>query len=419
MAKIKQISSREILNGKGIPTLETTVLLNDGTIGVASVPGGTSIGSYEALELRDKDPLRFRGMGVLKAVQNVSTVIGPKLTGMDASKQQEIDKAMIELDGTQNKSHLGANAILSVSIAVAKAAAQNAVMPLFLYLHQLIPKTSLHIPTPLFNIVNGGKHASDTFDFQEFLLVPASSKPYADSLQGSVSIVNSLRDILRTNGLSTLVGDEGGFAPKMATNHDAFTLLQQAIEETNQRLGFDMFLGIDAASTNFYSNGQYRIKDKQQSLSSKALNDYYLELTKQFHILYLEDMCAEDDWDGWSDAVQKLAYDALIVGDDLIATNPYRLQMAIDKKAITGVIIKPNQIGTVLESLAVVEMARAGGLKVIVSHRSGETNDDFIADLAVAVGADYCKFGAPVRGERVAKYNRLSQIDEQLRALKQ
>ena len=419
MAKIKQISSREILNGKGIPTLETTVLLNDGTIGVASVPGGTSIGSYEALELRDKDPLRFRGMGVLKAVQNVSTVIGPKLTGMDASKQQEIDKAMIELDGTQNKSHLGANAILSVSIAVAKAAAQNAVMPLFLYLHQLIPKTSLHIPTPLFNIVNGGKHASDTFDFQEFLLVPASSKPYADSLQGSVSIVNSLRDILRTNGLSTLVGDEGGFAPKMATNHDAFTLLQQAIEETNQRLGFDMFLGIDAASTNFYSNGQYRIKDKQQSLSSKALNDYYLELTKQFHILYLEDMCAEDDWDGWTDAVQKLAYDALIVGDDLIATNPYRLQMAIDKKAITGVIIKPNQIGTVLESLAVVEMARAGGLKVIVSHRSGETNDDFIADLAVAVGADYCKFGAPVRGERVAKYNRLSQIDEQLRALKQ
>lgn len=419
MAKIKQISAREIINGKGIPTIETSVLLSDGSIGIASAPGGTSIGSYEAAELRDKDLMRYRGMGVMKAVQNVETVISPKLSGMDANKQQEIDKTMIEMDGTQNKSHLGANTILSVSMSVAKAAAQSEVTPLFLYLNQLIPKTPLHMPTPLFNVINGGKHAPDTFDFQEFLLVPASSKPYAESLLGGVGVVDSLRDVLRNNGYSTLVGDEGGFAPKMSTNHDAFSLLVQAIEGTTQRLGFDMFLGIDAASTTFYANGQYRIKDKQQGISSKSLNDYYQELAKQFHLLYLEDICAEDDWDGWNDAVTKLSRESLIVGDDLIATNPYRLQMAIDKKAITAVIIKPNQIGTVLESLAVVQMARAAGLKVIVSHRSGETNDDFIADFAVAVGAEYCKFGAPVRGERVAKYNRLSQIDLQLKALKQ
>lgn len=275
------------------------------------------------------------------------------------------------------------------------------------------------MPTPLFNVINGGRHAPDTFDFQEFIVIPASSKPWPDALQAGVAIVDSLRDVLKTNGLSTLVGDEGGFAPRVSTNHDAYALLSQAIETTNQRLGFDVFLGTDVASSNFYRNGQYHIKDKAQSLSAKALNDYYVELAKQYHILYLEDPCSEDDWDGWTDAVTKLAHETLIVGDDLVATNPYRLQMAINKKAITAFIIKPNQIGTVSESIAVVEMARAAGLKIIVSHRSGETNDDFIADLAVGVGADYCKFGAPVRGERVAKYNRLSQIDLYLKALKQ
>lgn len=419
MAKIKQLVAREILNAKGIPTVETTVILQDGVVGIASCPMGTSVGSYEAFELRDKDPLRYRGMGVLKAIQNIHTLIAPKLVGMDAEKQSEIDKAMIDMDGTQNKSHLGANAMLSVSMAVARAAAVSSTTPLFLHLRQFTSAQNLHIPTPLFNIINGGRHAPDTFDFQEFIVIPASSKSWPDALHAGVAIIDSLRDLLKTNGLSTLVGDEGGFAPRVSTNHDAYTLLSQAIETTNQRLGFDVFLGTDAASSTFYRNGQYHIKDKAQGLSAKTLNDYYTELAKQYHILYLEDLCSEDDWDGWTDAISKLSQETLIVGDDLIATNPYRLQMAIDKKAITAVVIKPNQIGTVIESIAVVEMARAAGLKIIVSHRSGETNDDFIADFAVGVGADYCKFGAPVRGERVAKYNRLSQIDLHLKALKQ
>lgn len=418
MAKIKQIIAREILNAKGIPTIETTIVLSDGSVGIASCPMGTSIGSYEAMELRDKDPLRFRGMGVLKAIQNIHTVIAPKLVGMDADKQPEIDKTIIELDGTQNKSRLGANATLSVSMAVAKAAATSSVMPLFLYIRQFTTGSTLHIPTPLFNVINGGKHAPDTLDFQEFLIIPASSKPFAESLESGVTIVDTLRDLLKTNGFSTLVGDEGGFAPKVSTNHDAYAILAQAIENTNLRLGFDVFLGTDAASSTFYRNGQYHIKDRSQSLSSKSLNDYYVELAKQYHIIYFEDLCSEDDWDGWNDAISKLSQETLIVGDDLIATNPYRLQIAIDKKAVSGVIIKPNQIGTVIEALAVAEVAHAANLKVIVSHRSGETNDDFIADFAVAAGADYCKFGAPVRGERVAKYNRLSQINLQLMALK-
>src|SRR5260221_8468949 len=419
MAKIKQIYAREIINSKAIPTIETTVELSDGSLGVASCPGGTSIGSYEAVELRDRDPNRFKGLGVLKAIQNVVTVISPKLIGLDPTHQQEIDRIMIELDGTQNKSRLGANAILSVSMAVAKAAAESSVLPLFLYLRNFISEknTPLRIPTPIFNIINGVKHG-ESLDFQEFILVPASSKLFVESLENATNAYHNLKDILHTNGLTTLVGDEGGFGPKVSTNYDALSLLSQAVEASNLRLGFDMFLGIDAASDTFYSNQQYKILDKGNSLSSKNLNDYYAELVKQFHILYLEDILSEDDWDGWTDAMQKLSKDALIVGDDLIATNPYRLQIAIDKKAVTAVIIKPNQIGTVIEAMAVVEVARAAGLKVVVSHRSGETNDDFIADFAVAVGADYCKLGAPARGGRVAKVDRLLQIEERLKSLK-
>lgn len=421
MAKIKQINAREILNAKGNPTVEATVLLSDGAVGIASCPAGTSVGSYEALELRDKDNMRFHGLGVLKAINNIETVIAPKLVGMEATHQPDIDRLMIELDGTQNKSRLGANALLSVSMSVAKAAAESSVLPLFLYLRQFLGDKTvpLKVPTPIFNVINGGKHAPDTFNFQEFILVPASSKTYTDALQLGTTIYYALKEVLHLNGMSTLVGDEGGFAPKLPTNIDALALLTQAIDTTNQRLGFDVFLGLDAASGTFYSNQQYHIKDKQAGLSNKALNDFYADLVKQFHLLYLEDILSEDDWDGWVDAMGKLSQNAMVVGDDLIATNPYRLQMAIDKKAISAVIIKPNQIGTVIESLAVVEVARSAGIKIIASHRSGETNDDFIADFAVAVGADYCKFGAPARGERVAKYNRLLQIEQHLKTLKQ
>ncbi len=420
MAKIKQIVAREILNSKGIPTLETTVILQNGMTAIASVPTGISVGTYEAVELRDKDPQHFHGMGVLKAVNTINSVIGPKLTGMEITKQQEIDKAMIEMDGTQNKARLGGNTILSVSTAVVKAGALSSVMPLFLYLRQLLSdkNTSLNLPTPLFTMIEGGKHAGDSIDFQELLIVPASSKTYSENLQIGTGIYATLRDILRVNGFSTLTGDIGGFSPHVNSNLDALSLLLQGVESTNYRLGFDVFIGIDASANTFYSNQQYRIRDKQTTLSSKNLIQYYSELIKPYHILYLEDILAEDDWDGWQQAVAALGPSAMIVGDDLTTTNPYRLQMALEKKAITSVVIKPNQIATVIEALAVVGVARAAGLKIIVSHRGQETTDTFIADFAVGVSADYCKFGAPVQGERVIKYNRLLQIEQQLQAFK-
>lgn len=420
MAKIKQIVAREILNSKGAPTIETTVVLQNGMTASASVPSGISVGTYEAVELRDKDLQHFRGMGVLKAVNTVNTLLGPKLVGMEVTKQQEIDRAMIEMDGTQNKARLGGNTILSISTAVAKAGALSSVMPLFLYLRQLLAdkNASLATPTPLFNMVQGGKHAGDSIDFQELMIMPASTKSYSENLQIGTGIYAALQDLLRVNGFSTLVGDIGGFSTKVATNYDSLSLLLQAIETTNYRLGFDIFIGIDAAANSFYSNQQYRIRDKQMSLSSKTLIDYYGELTKQFHVLYWEDVLAEDDWSGWQQAVTALGPSTMVIGDDLTTTNPYRLQTAIEKKAITGIAIKPNQIGTVIEALAVVGVARAAGLKIIVSQRGQETGDTFIADFAVGVGADYCKFGAPARGERVAKYNRLLQIEQQLQALK-
>jgi enolase len=419
MAKIKQISAREILNAKGNPTVETTVILSDGATGIASCPTGTSVGKYEAVDLKDNDQSRYDGLGVLNAIMNVNKLIAPNLIGMDASRQQEIDKKMIDLDGTQNKARLGANATLSVSMAIAKASAKSSVLPLFLYLREFIKKENLplRIPTPLFNLINGGKHAEDNFDFQEFLVIPATSKPYEEALKMVAGIYNSLRKNITTNNLSTLIGDEGGFSPKLASNQDALLLLKRSVESANLRLGFDVFFGLDAASNNFYSQGQYHIKDKGNSLSSKDLIAFYKLLNEQYHFLYLEDGLAEDDWDNWSQLCTEISTQTLIVGDDLTATNPYRLQTALQKKAITGIIIKPNQIGTVIEALAVVEMAREAGLKITVSHRSGETNDDFIADFAVAASADYVKFGAPARGERVAKYNRLLQIQNQLKVL--
>jgi enolase len=395
------------------------VILSDGATGIASSPTGTSVGKYEAVDLKDNDQARFQGLGVLNALMNVNKLIAPNLIGMDASRQQEIDKKMIDLDGTSNKGRLGANATLSVSMAVAKASAKSSVLPLFLYLREFIKKESLplKIPSPLFNLINGGKHAEDNFDFQEFLVIPATSKSYEESLKMVSDIYYSLRKNIETNNLSTLIGDEGGFSPKLASNQEALLLLKRAVESTNLRLGFDVFFGMDTAADNFYSQNQYHIKDKSSSLSAKDLIAFYKMLNEQYHFLYLEDGLSEDDWDNWTELCSQLGSQMLIVGDDLTATNPYRLQTALQKKAITGIIIKPNQIGTVIEALAVVEMARAAGLKITVSHRSGETNDDFIADFAVAASADYVKFGAPARGERVAKYNRLSQIQNQLKSL--
>lgn len=420
MAKIKQISSREILNAKGHPAIETTVILTDGSSGVASTPSGTSVGKYEAVEIRDRDEKKFQGLGVQNAIMNIEEIIAPNLLGMDASRQQDIDKKMIDLDGTHNKGRLGANATLSVSMAVAKAAARSSVLPLFLYLREYIKRENipLKIPTPAFNLINGGKHASGgTINFQEFLLIPATSKTYSEALSIGTNVYFSLAKLLQTNNMSTLIADEGGFSPAVETNLDALTLLKQAIEAVNLRIGFDVFLGLDAAANNIFSEQRYHIKDKSIAMDAKDLISFYETINKDYHLLYLEDGLSEDDWEGWTQLCAALSQQTLIVGDDLTVTNPYRLQSALDKKAITAIVIKPNQIGTVIEALAVVEMARQAGLKIIVSHRSGETNDDFIADFAVAASADYVKFGAPVRGERVAKYNRLLQIERQIKSL--
>lgn len=419
MALVKSITANEILDSRGNPTVETTVILDDGSRGIASCPSGASTGTHEAKELRDLDEKRFRGLGVIKAVDNVQNIIGPKLLNTDAANQQEIDRTMIALDATPSKENLGANAVLSVSMAAAKAAANSFKMPLFIYLSQYVKKNNkdFKIPTPLFNLINGGKHANSNLDLQEFMVIPASFKPYRESIQIGTNVYNALKEILKSNNLSTLIGDEGGFSPKLSSNIEAFSLLSSAVSNNQYRLGFDVFFGLDAAASSFYANKSYRIRDKQNNLSAENLISFYQDIQKQFGLLYLEDGLYEDDWEDWAKLCQKMSRNTIITGDDLTVTNPYRLQTALDKKTITGIIIKPNQIGTVIEALAVIEIAKEAGLKIVVSHRSGETNDDFIADFAVAAGADYVKFGAPARGERVAKYNRLMYIEEEIRKM--
>lgn len=415
MAKIKAIYSSEILDSRGNPTVSTDIYLDNGIKTTASCPSGASVGKYEALELRDHDEKRYRGMGVVRAVDNVNTQIAPKLIGLDPVKQQEIDNLMIQLDGTPNKGNLGTNTILSVSMAVAKSAAITLGQELFQYLSAysgITPK----IPIPIFNIINGGKHAGSNLDLQEFMVIPASSTPYAVSLQMGATIYSSLREVLISQSMPILVGDEGGFGPNLSKNIQAFGLIKQAIDTTAYKVGLNVFLGTDAAANSFYTDKAYRLKDRPDRLSADDMIGYYQEVYNQFRILYLEDPLSEDDWDGWRKLNAAMSSGTLIVGDDLTVTNPIRLQTALQKKAITGIIIKPNQIGTVIEAIGVASIARAAGLKIVVSHRSAETDDTFIADFAAGVSADYAKFGAPARGERVVKYNRLSEIDRILQA---
>lgn len=409
MAKIKEITAREILNAKGGATIEATVVLNDGKIGVASCPTGEIIGNYEALEI--KNPTI--------AINNINKAIAPILIGKDAEHQQEIDKMMIDFDGTQNKSRLGANAMLSVSMAVAKASAESSVLPLFLYLRQFVKRGNalLKIPIPIFNLIKGVPKENGLGDFYEFLIVPASSKPYVESIQIGESVYKSLKRFLQTKNFDVIGDYNEGFSPNLTTNKEAFSYIQKAVEDAHVRLGFDVFFGLDSRASLFFKDGKYRIKDSTTPLTSKELISYYEELNNNIHLLYLEDPLNQDDWDGWSALFEKLSDTTIIAGGDLTATNPYRLQMALDKKAINGIVIKPNQVGTVIESLAIAEAAKETGLKVIVSHRGNETNDDFIADFAVAIVADYIKIGSLTRGENIAKYNRLLQIDNQLRIL--
>jgi len=414
--KIKHVWAHEIINSKATPTVEVLLILENGISTTAGCPSGTSKGTYEATEIRDDDPSRMAGLGVLKAVNNVNSIIAPRLIGMEITKQHDIDKLMIELDGTENKSKLGANAILPVSIAVAKAAAKSLNMQTFAYLKHYTSgaKEPIKIPTPMFNIINGGIHAENTLDFQEFLIIPSTSTRFKDGLNIAVTTYHTLKKMLAEKHESILIGDEGGFSPKVATNREALVLLSDAIAAANLRLNSDVFLGIDAASNDFHKDGGYLIKDKEGSVTAKDLIPVYQGLNAEFNLLYLEDPLGEDDWDGWQSINAVTSHSTIIVGDDLTTTNYKRLETAIHKKAIGGIIIKPNQIGTVIESLAVVEAAKHAGLKVIASHRSGETNDDFIADFAVAINADYAKMGAPARGERVAKYNRLLEIETML-----
>ncbi|CAN5179328.1 phosphopyruvate hydratase [soil metagenome] len=416
MAKIRQILAREVLDSRGVPTIETRIILDDGNTSAASSPSGTSKSSYEAFELRDGDTSRYEGMGVRNAVQTVMQVIAPQLIGLEATDQRLIDRTLMQLDGTKTKSKLGGNTIYSVSKAVARVAAKSAYQPLFLYLRNYISKENLplKIPTPAMSLINGGLHAGNNVDFQEFLVIPATYQSFSNALEMGVAVYHNIRKQLEKNHLVTTVGDEGGFAPVFEKNEDVLELISQAVSAASWRLGYDIFIGLDASAKNFYKDKFYKIKDKQSAMKSDELITFYDELIKKYHILYLEDPLAEDDWDGWSMILPKLSQQSMIVGDDLTATNPLRVQMALNKNAINGVVIKPNQIGTVMEALAVVEIARHAGLKIIVSHRSGETNDDFIADFSVAVAADYVKFGGPARGERVAKYNRLLQIESQI-----
>lgn len=417
--KIHSLIAREILDSRGDPTIETMVVLESGYRGIASVPAGTSLGKYESVELRDRDEKRYGGMGVLKAVANVHGPIAAKLKGMNALDQGAVDKTLLSIDGTPDKHVLGSNSILSVSLAVAAAVANAYRMPLFQYINQLFrPFVNVplsRIPTPTFNIINGGKHGSGNLDFQEFHVVPASNKPFSQALEMGVAIYKAVKDILKYRNAVYSVGYEGGFAPNLFTNIDALEILSEAIKSSPYTFGVDIFFGLDLAASTFrQERGGYKIKDKPGALSSSDFIRYLVELHKQYRLLILEDALDEDDWENWVALSKEIGNDVLVVGDDLLATNPERLKRAIKEGACSAILAKPNQIGSLSEFLGVIAIAKQAGIKTIVSHRSGETNDSFIADLAVGVQSDYVKFGAPARGERVAKYNRLLEIESLL-----
>lgn len=417
--KIHTIISREILDSRGDPTVETTVILQSGYRATASVPSGTSLGKYEAVELRDHDENRYGGMGVLRAVGHVNTTIAGALAGMDATKQADIDARLIALDGTPDKHALGSNSILSVSLATAKAAASASRLPLYRYVNALyqsyIPTQITRIPTPTFNIINGGKHGAGNLDFQEFHVVPATNKKFSLALRMGAEIYASVKHILKYRNAVYSVGYEGGFAPNLYTNMEAIEIIDEAIKNTPYRSGVDVFLGLDLAANSFKNErGGYQIKDKPGTLNAGDFIKYLKEVHKKYRMLILEDALGEDEWEHWGQLTRELGSEILIVGDDLLATNPDRLHRAVKEKACSGILCKPNQIGSLSEFLQVVTIAKKHDIKTIVSHRSGETNDDCIADIAVATQSDYVKFGAPARGERVAKYNRLLEIEKEL-----
>ena len=397
-------------------------MLDNSQVAVASVPAGTSAGTHEALELRDTNDPRFMGLGVLQAVRNVNGILGPAIIGMDPTDQEGIDKKLIDLDGTENKSKYGANAILSVSEVVTKCGAVSTGTSLYGWIFSLASRAGLtqkvKIPTPLFNMINGGKHGAGNLDFQEFWVVPASNKTFSEGLQMGVEIYQTIGLNLAHKGAIHSVGQEGGYAPNLFTNSDAFEVFKDSIKQTKYSLGRDVFLGLDVASNSFYKDGEYLIKDKSSGMNDSQFLEFYKTLCDQYKLAIIEDAFYEDAWDSWKKLYAEMSNEVLIVGDDLLATNPKRVQKAIQEKSCNAAVIKPNQIGTISETLNVVKLAKDAKWKIVVSHRSGETNDSFIADFAVGVAADYIKSGAPARGERVSKYNRLSTIEVELLRMK-
>jgi len=408
---IEGIKAREILDSRGNPTLEVKVKLDSGIIGWAAVPSGASTGKYEAVELRDKDAHRFNGLGVLQAVANVNQDIAAAITGMPATDQTAVDHKLLELDGTDNKSRLGANAILGTSLAVAHAAASQLNLPLYRYLGKT---DSYTLPVPMLNILNGGRHAADSTDLQEFMVMPAGARCFSHALQMGVEIYHNLKRVLKDRGLNTNVGDEGGFAPSLASNKQAVELILLAIEKAGYKPGKDCFIALDPASSEFYRDGKYILAREGVSLSSEEMVDYYADWVSSYPIISIEDGMAEDDWDGWRLLNRRLGNKVQLVGDDLYVTNVDRLKRGITQMASNSILIKLNQIGTLTETINAIRTAQQSGWTAVVSHRSGETEDTTIADLAVGLGTGQIKTGAPCRSERTAKYNRLLRIEDEL-----
>jgi enolase len=411
MTIITDVYAREVLDSRGNPTVEVEVRLESGVLGRAIVPSGASTGAYEAVELRDGDKSRYLGKGVLKAVDNVNTIIAPEIIGYDALDQVEIDNKMIEIDGTPNKAILGANAFLAVSIAVARAAADALDVPLYTYLGGFNAKT---LPVPMMNIVNGGEHADNNIDVQEFMVLPIGAATFSEALRMGTEIFHALKGVLKAKGLNTAVGDEGGFAPNLGSNEEALSTILEAIEKAGYKAGEDVFLGMDVASTEFYKDGKYHLEGEGKSFTSAEFVDLLASWVDKYPIISIEDGCSEDDWEGWKLLTDKLGDKVQLVGDDLFVTNTTRLSDGINQGVGNSILVKVNQIGTLTETFDAIEMAKRAGYTAVISHRSGESEDSTIADIAVATNAGQIKTGAPSRTDRVAKYNQLIRIEELL-----
>ncbi len=411
---IENIIAREILDSRGNPTVEADVFLNDGSFGRAAVPSGASTGEHEANELRDGDENRYFGKGVLKAVENINTKIADELIGFDSREQVSIDRMMIDLDGTDNKSNLGANAILAVSLATAKAAANSMKLPLYRYLGGTNAKI---LPTPMMNIINGGRHADNNVDFQEFMIVPVGAETFAEALRMGTEVFHTLKNVLRKKGYNTSVGDEGGFAPSLKSNEEALEVIMEAIAKANYKAGSDIYIALDPATSEMYQkeDGTYLFyKSSQKKITKEEMVDYWANWVKNYPIISIEDGMAEDDWDGWKLMTEKLGNEIQLVGDDLFVTNTKRLSRGIEEGIANSILIKVNQIGTLTETLNAIEMAKRASYTSIISHRSGETEDATIADIAVATNSGQIKTGSASRTDRIAKYNQLLRIEEEL-----